>query len=451
MNGLVGADQLEGDFDTVIVAAPDMHGRLLGKRMSPRKFGEFAERGVAMSACTFGWDIAQDMGLEVPYAGWHTGWKDFVLIPDLRTIRRAAWLERTAIVMADIVEETDGSPVEITPRRILRRQVELLGEQGFACAVGTELEFHLYRESYDDLRQRGYHTRTPTTLIHADYAVQQVNAWEPFFQRLRRVLDESGLDVEMSQGEWGLGQWEINLTYGDPLDMCDRHVLFKLAVKDVAAQAGLSATFMPKPNAGQVGSSCHIHLSLASTADEPPAFWDPDGPYSMSSAMLSSVGGVLDRAPELMVFYAPTINSYRRTDSEEFAGRGASWGYDNRTVSCRILGTEPRSLRLEWRVPGADVNPYLAVAGLIASVSDGLRNGTDPGPARTGDVYQQEIGPLLPDTLDVSARLFRSSEFAERTFTAEVVEQYARAAEWESRAFRNAVTDWEMQRYYENT
>lgn len=453
MRNVLTIDDLHAQgFDTVIIAAPDMHGRLIGKRLTPRKLEEFQHRGIAVSSCTFGWDLPQGIGLEVPYAGWHNGWRDFLLIPDLATMVKAAWLERTAIVMADIVEEHDHSPVEITPRRILQRQVEALKAEGLTAAVGTELEFHLYRDGYDDLRRRGYRDRQPTTIIHADYTVQQVNTWEPFFQRLRACLDETGLDVEMSQGEWGLGQWEINLTYGDAVDMCDRHSLFKLAVRDVAAQAGMSATFMPKPNTGEVGSSCHIHLSLqgeGSSDEKRYPFWSARTKSHMSGRMLNAIGGILDHASEFMVFYAPTINSYRRTNSSEFAGSGATWGFDNRTVSCRVLGTSPTSMRAEWRVPGADVNPYLAVAALLASARDGMSSKSDPGAHREGDAYQQEVSVRFPMTLEASAEALNSSAFAARELRADVVEQYVLAARWEAKCFQDAVTDWELDRYYE--
>lgn len=440
-------DLRSGDYDTVVVCAPDMAGRLIGKRLTPRKFEQFRERGIAISSCTFGWDVTQAVGLEVPYAGWHTGWRDFLLVADLSTMRRAAWLERTAIVMADIVEEHDRSPVEITPRRILQQQIAALAAEGLAADVGTELEFHLYRDGYDDLRRRGYRDRTPSTIFHADYTVQQVNQWEPFFQRLRNALDDTGLDVEMSQGEWGMGQWEINLTYGDALDMCDRHTLFKLAVKDCAAQAGLAATFMPKPNAGEVGSSCHVHLSLRDQQGGHP-FFDAAAHDHVSPLMHHAIGGVLEHASPLMAWYAPTINSYRRTNSGDFAGHGATWGYDNRTVSCRVLGDAPSSMRFEWRVPGADVNPYLAVAGVIASLRDGIANGTDPGPAREGDAYQQDTRPF-PKHLGLAADEFLASPFVAASFGAAVVEQYGLTAQYEWNQFLDAVTDWELDRYFE--
>lgn len=463
MRNVLTIDDLhEQGFETVIVAAADMHGRLLGKRLSPRKFAEFVERGIAMSSCTFGWDIAQDIGLEVPYAGWHTGWRDFLLIPDLTTLVRAAWLERTAIVIADIVEEHDRSPVEISPRRILQRQVADLAADGLSAAIGTELEFHLYRDAYDDLRARGFRDLRPTTITHADYTVQQVNTWEPFFQRLRECLEETGLDVEMSQGEWGLGQWEVNLTYGDAVDMCDRHVIFKLAVKDIAAQAGMSATFMPKPKSDEVGSSCHVHLSLVradaggETAPEIAAdaerfpFWSTESADHVSDRMRGAIGGILDHASDFMVFYAPTINAFRRTNSSDFAGHGATWGFDNRTVSCRVLGTGPSSMRAEWRVPGSDVNPYLVVAALIASIRDGMSRGTDPGAPREGDAYHQEVSVRFPTTLAAAADAFATSRFAAAALGADVVEQYALTAQWEWDRFMTRVTDWEIDRYFEH-
>lgn len=448
MTGTMTLEELmSSDIDTVIVTSPDMSGRLLGKRMSLHKFGQFIEPGVPMSKCVFGWDLPQDMGLDVPFAGFHNGWRDFMLVPDMNTIRRAAWLDRTAIVMADIVEEHSRELVAIAPRSILRNQIEALGSDGMVANVATELEFHLYRESYDDLRQRGYGVRTPSTLVHSDYTVQQVNAWEPFFQDVRRRLDESGLDVELSQGEWGLGQWEINLTYSDALDMCDRHVLFKLALKDMATRAGLSVTFMPKPTTGEVGSSCHVHLSLDEAGSNP--MYDESAPHFVGPRLRHAIGGILRNSADLMVWYAPTINSYRRTNSDDFAGNGATWGYDNRTVSCRVLGDSPSSLRLEWRVPGADVNPYLVVAALIASIRDGLDHSVDPGPPAEGDAYRNRSN-VLPTHLGQAAEAFISSEHMKEIFGEEVVEQYGLTARWEWTAFMNAVTDWEHERYYES-
>lgn len=435
-------------YDTVIVAAPDMSGRLFGKRLSPSKLEEFCERGIGVSTCVLGWDLAQDIGLVVPYTGWHTGWRDLLLVPDLGTLRPAAWLERTAIVLADCVEEHTRELVEVAPRTILRKQIDGLSGDAFDVYAGTEPEFHLYRDTYDDLRGRGFRDLTPTTLVHADYTIQQPNAWELFFQRLRRALDESGLDVELSQGEWGLGQWEITLAYGPALDMCDRHTIFKLAVKDVAAQAGLAATFMAKPVAGAVGSSCHVHVSLRDRSGGNP-FFDAADPRRTSAAFRHAVGGVLEAAPALMAWYAPTVNAYRRTSSQDFAGCGATWGYGNRTVSCRVLGDAPESLRLEWRLPGSDVNPYLVLAGLLASVRHGIAAGIDPGDAVEGNAYELGVAPYARH-LGEAAALFASSEFVTTAFGNAVVEQYGSAARHEWDRFLEAVTDWELDRYFEH-
>lgn len=452
MTDLSVADLEEQGIETVIVAAPDTHGELIGKRMPTRKFREFMERGIGMSACTFGWDLAQDIGPSMAYAGWHTGWRDFLLVPDIQTLTRATWLPDTAIVLADVVEEHDRTPVAITPRRILQRQVAALAQRGYVSKVATELEFHLYLDSFDDLRGRGYRDRRPATAFHADYKIQAIDSLESFFEPLRRHLDASGLDVEMSQGEWGFGQFEINLSYGDPVDMCDRHTLFKLAVKDIAQQAGYSVTFMPRPNTGEVGSSCHIHVSLRTGAEDgEPAFWSDSDSHHASDVLRHSVGGLLQNASDLMVFYAPTINSYRRTNSTDFAGHGATWGFDNRTVSCRILGDTPSSIRLEWRVPGADVNPYLATAAVLASIEAGIAQGVDPGPPHEGDAYQSELREQFPRSLRESTERVRASLFALGAFGEDVIDQYATFYEWECRLFDEAVTDWELFRYFENT
>ncbi len=442
------ADLHGGDYDTVIVAAPDMAGRLVGKRLAPAKLEQLAEPGIGVSSCVVGWALPQEIGLDVPYTGWHTGWRDFLLVPDLATLRPAAWLERTAIVLADCIEEETGAPVEIVPRTILRRQLEALRADGLAAYAGTEPEFHLYRDTYDDLRRRGYRELRPSTLVHSDYTIQQPNAWEPFFQRVRGALDASGLDVDLSQGEWGLGQWEINLAYGDALDMCDRHAIFKLALRDLAASAGLAATFMAKPVADGVGSSCHVHLSLRGEDGTRP-FFDEREPHGASTTLSRAIGGILGYAPDLMAFYAPTVNSYRRTSSTGFAGCGASWGFDNRTVSCRVLGSSAESRRLEWRVPGADVNPYLAVAGLVASVRAGIAAGADPGKPVSANAYELPLPPFARH-LGEAAERFLASELARAAFGEAVVEHYGLTARYEWSQFLEAVTDWELDRYFEH-
>jgi glutamine synthetase len=435
-------------FDTVILATVDVQGRLVGKRMSPEAFARKLPDGIHVCTCTLAWDMDQALdGIEVPFAGEHTGWHDFMVRPDVATLRVAGWAERTAVCLGDAVDHR-GELVPVSPRSMLRRQLAALAELGLSARASTELEFFLYRGSYDEARAAGYRDLTPTTLTHADYAIQQSEDLEPFFQPTRRALAESGLLVELSQGEWGLGQWEMNLEHDEPLAMADAHVLFKHALKRMATKAGLAATFMARPATDTgIGSSCHIHISLTDE-DGTSAFFDAAQPRCVGDRLRHAVGGVLGRAPELMPFYAPTVNSYRRTASDDFAGRGHTWGFDNRTVSCRVVGEAPSAIRLEYRVPGADVNPYLAISALLASVVDGLENETDPGPPLEGSGYQRDVEPL-PSSLPAATDRFAASPFTVESFGADVVEHYTLLAHHEARLFSQVVTDWEKQRYFE--
>lgn len=449
MSGRLTLDRLTSEgYETVIVASVDMQGRLFGKRMSPALFARKLEEGIHVSSCTLGWDIAQAIGLQVEYTGFHTGWHDFRLVPDLQALYRAPWLEKTAVCIADIVEESTGELLPLAPRTILRRQIEAMRALGYESYLASELEFHMYRGNYDDARRAGYKDLTPTTLSRADYSVQQPNNLEPFFRHVRRMLDEAGMEVELSQGEWGFGQWEINLVYTDALRMADKHVLFKLALKDMATAHDLAVTFMPKPRAGEVGSSCHVHLSLRDKDGGYP-FYDAAAADHMSGLMRHATGGIRTHAPELMVWYAPTVNAYRRTNSDEFAGRGSTWSYDNRTTSIRVLGHTPQSLRIEYRVPGADVNPHLCFAALLASAADGMRSQTDPGPPVVGNAYEQDVGELLPADLPGAVAAFESSALAASAFGEAVVAQYGAIARFEWAQFMTAVTDWELERYFE--
>ncbi|MBA3877068.1 MAG: glutamine synthetase [Anaerolinea sp.] len=444
----IGIKELEDlGIDTVIIAGADMQGRLFGKRMSPKTFRSKLDEGLHICTCVYAWDIAQALeGVHVDFTGAHTGWHDFRLVPDLSTLRRAAWLDGTAICLGDATDE-DGEPLPIAPRSILRRQVEGLAAQGLTAAVATELEFHLFLGRPEAIRSARYRDLTPTTLSHADYNVFEGNAMDPFFRGLRRALDESEIPVDVAQVEYGLGQWEINLQHADPVAMADRHVLYKLAVKDSAAANGYTATFMPRPFADEIGSSCHIHASLEDEVGRP-VFHDDTAERGASAELLSAVGGALDHAAELMCWYAPTINSYKRTSRHDFAGNGLTWGFDNRTVSVRVLTGHPGSTRMEFRVPGADVNPYLALAGLLASMHDGMDKQTDPGPPRVGDAYEHASN-ALPTDLSAAADLFGRSPWVADTFGRDVVRHYEAMARFECERFSRTVTDWELDRYFE--
>ncbi|MGZ8581321.1 MAG: glutamine synthetase family protein [Actinomycetota bacterium] len=444
------ADHLtDAGIRTVIVTSADVTGRLVGKRFPVDVFHRLMHEGVPLSSCVLGWDLDQWPGPAQAYTGHHTGWHDVRLVPDLETLRPAAWLDASAICIADFVEMGSDELVEVAPRTILRRQVERYEADGLTPQVASELEFSLYRGTYDDGRTNGYETLVPTTLARADYTVQAGDQHEAFFGRARQALVDSNLGPWTSQVEWGLGQWEINLEYRQALEMADRHILFKLAMRDLAAANGLAATFMAKPFPATTGSSCHLHLSLVDDRGGN-VFGGGSSGETLAAPLRAAVGGVLGYAPELMLWYAPTVNSFRRIAGGEFSGNGLSWGYDSRMVSCRVLVEEPSSTRLEWRVPGADVNPYLAIAGLLASARDGIADGTDPGEPLVGEDWEREVPPL-PAHLGEATAAFNDSAWARETFGQAIVEHYAEAGRWEWERFLAAdvVTEWERRRYFE--
>lgn len=450
MTSTLAPDDLEREgFETVVVASADVTGRPVGKRLSSDVFRRLLDDGVALSSCVLGWDLDQSPGPAQEYTGHHTGWHDVRLVPDLRTLRPAAWLERTAICVADFAETGSDELVPVAPRTVLRRQVERLDRQGLSARVASELEFALYRGAYDDGRIHGYERLRPTTLARADYTIQAGDQHEDFFGQVREALAGSSLGPWTSQAEWGLGQWEINLEHQHALEMADRHLLFKLAMRALASRDGMAVTFMAKPFGDTAGSSCHLHLSLVDRAGSN-AFHDPQQEGGMSATMRAAIGGVLSRAPDLMLLYAPTVNSYRRTTSGEFSGNGVSWGFDSRMVSLRVLLESPDATRLEWRVPGADVNPYLAIAALLASVADGIATDADPGAPLVGRDWERPVPPL-PSTLGGAVEAFRDSAFAGDALGRDVVAHYAEAGRWEWERFLEpaAVTEWERRRYFE--
>lgn len=436
-------------FATVVVTSADVTGRPVGKRVSVDVFERVMHEGIPLSSCVLGWDLDQWPGPVQEYTGHHTGWHDVRLVPDLATLRPATWLEGSAICVADFVEMGSKELVGVAPRTILRRQVERLGTSGMREQVASELEFAMYRGSYEEGRTNGYETLTPTTLARADYTIQAGDAYEAFFSGARKALAASDLGPWTSQVEWGLGQWEINLEYRDALEMADRHMLFKLAMRKLAADAGMAVTFMARPFADTTGSSCHLHLSLLGGTGAN-VFHEAEAADGVSETLRHAMGGILRRAPELMVFYAPTVNSYRRTNSGEFSGNGLSWGFDSRMVSCRVLIEGPDATRLEWRVPGADVNPYLAIAALLASANDGIQTEADPGAPLMGEDYESPVTPL-PSTLGDAVERFRNSAFVADAFGKDVVAHYAEAGRWEWERFLapDAVGEWERRRYFD--
>ena len=439
----------EEQIETVVLAFSDHHGRLLGKRFDAEFFvAEAAQRG--SHACDY--LLTTDMEMTpMPgyrFANWERGYGDFHLVPDLNTLRQASWLEKSALVLADVEDEATHQPVSVAPRSILRRQLAAASDLGYAVNAASELEYYLYRDSYQEAAAKGYDSLQAFGWYLEDYHLLQGTREEGFTAAARRHLSRSGIPVENSKGEWGLGQHEINIRYADLLTMADRHSIMKQCLKEIADAQGASLTFMAKPYAGQAGSSCHIHLSLFADGGNAFAGEHALGPVAGSDVFRWFLGGWLAHLPELMVFYAPTINSYKRYEDGSWAPTRLAWSYDNRTAGFRVVG-RGESLRIECRVPGADCNPYLAYAAALASGLDGIHNQIEPPEIFSGDSYAADHLPRVPQTLEQATERFVNSEFAAASFGAPVVEHYGHFFRSESESFRAAVTDWERKRYFE--
>ena len=446
--GLLTVDDLraevEGDaIDTVLIGFTDMQGRLQGKRLHARYFLEEV-LGHGAEACNYLLAIDVDMNTVDGYelASWERGYGDFVLSPDLATLRRIPWLEGTALVLADVAWE-DGQPVGPSPRQVLKRQLDRLAERGWTAMVGTELEFIVFADTYEEAQAKGYRDLRPANLYNADYSILATSRVEPLLRRIRNSMAGAGMVVESAKGECNLGQHEIAFRYDEALVTCDNHVLYKNGAKEIAAQEQMAITFMAKLNQLE-GSSCHIHLSLRDAAGEPVMAGDRDG---MSELMETFLAGQLAAMRELSLFLAPNINSYKRYQPETFAPTAVRWGRDNRTCALRVVG-HGESLRMEHRVPGADVNPYLAAAALVAAGMHGIEASLPLEPPCTSNAYAED-GARVPTTLRDALELWQDSTVANDAFGKEVVDHYATMAKVELAAFEAAVTDWERSRGFE--
>jgi glutamine synthetase len=446
MKGLLRLDELGervagGSIDTVVAGFTDHYGRLLGKRFDAGMFVEDIVRNGG-HACDY--LLTVDMEMEpVPgyrFANWALGYGDVHMVPDLTTLRVASWLERTAIVLCDVKDNKTGELVEVAPRSILRRQIASLDALGYRSFAATELEHYLFRTGYREAAKSGYRALEPAGWYLEDYHLLQGTRTEDFHGAARRHLSASAIPVETSKGEWGKGQHEINVRYAEALDMADRHAVFKQCLKELADAAGLSVTFMAKPFQAQAGSSCHIHFSL--WRGEKNVF-EKDG-----DLFRWFLGGWMAHVPELMVFYAPTVNSYKRYVDASWAPTRLAWSYDNRTAGFRVVGKGP-GLRIECRIPGADCNPYLALAASLASGADGIANRIEPPQCFAGDAYAAQNLPGVLRTLGEAVELFSASEFAKQAFGDAVVGHYSHFFRSELAAFNGAVTDWERERYFE--
>jgi glutamine synthetase len=427
----------EGEIDTVVVAITDMQGRLQGKRFHAAHFlAEVVAHGT--EGCNYLLAVDVDMNTVEGYAmsSWSRGYGDFAMIPDFDTLRRIPWQPGTALVLADLRWLDGEEPVAASPRQILQAQLARLDGAGYTAYTGTELEFVAYRNTYEDAFHRGYRGLTPANLFNADYSLLQTARVEPLLRRIRNDMAGAGLVPESAKGECNLGQHEIAFRYDAALRNADGHVLYKNGAKEIAALEGISITFMAKPNARE-GNSCHIHFSL-----------QVDGRPVGDEIFHHAMAGLLATMREFTLFYAPNINSYKRYQAGSFAPTAVRWGNDNRTCSLRVVGHGP-SRRVENRVPGADVNPYLAIAAMTAGALHGIRNELPLEDIYTGNAYEDAAAPRVPSTLREALTLWEASDLAREAFGDEVVAHYANNARVELAAFEAAVTDWELMRGFE--
>ncbi|MFI9173474.1 glutamine synthetase family protein [Streptomyces lincolnensis] len=431
-----------GEIDTVVLAFPDMQGRLQGKRFAARFFlDEVLQHGT--EGCNYLLAVDTEMNTVDGYAmsSWDRGYGDFAMHPDLSTLRRVPWNAGTAMLIADLAWN-DGSPVVAAPRQILRRQLERLAEHGLTAQVGTELEFIVFKDTYEQAWDAGYQGLTPANQYNIDYSVLGTGRIEPLLRRIRNDMAAAGLTVESAKGECNPGQHEIVFRYDEALVTCDQHAIYKTGAKEIAAQEGVSITFMAKYNERE-GNSCHIHLSLTDAAGNN-AMAGPDG---MSDVMRYFLAGQLAALRDFSLLYAPNINSYKRFQPGSFAPTAVAWGQDNRTCALRVVG-HGRSLRFENRLPGGDVNPHLAVAGLVAAGLYGIEQKLDLPEACPGNAYTADYAQV-PTTLREAAELWENSPIAQAAFGDEVVAHYRNMARVELDAFDAAVTDWELRRSFE--
>lgn len=433
-----------GEVDTVLLAICDMQGRLQGKRIDAEFFLDDVADGIA-EGCSYLLATDVDMSTVEGFAltSWAKGYQDVVFAPDLSTIRRVPWHDATVFVMADVLAE-GGAPVGISPRQLLQHQASRLSQRGWNAVAGTELEFIVFDDSYESAWHKGYQSLEPSNLYNVDYSLQGTARVEPLLQRIRRSMRGAGMVVESAKGECNFGQHEIAFRYDEIVDKCDEHSLFKLGAKEIASQEGCSLTFMAKFNQRE-GNSCHIHLSLRDNDGH--AVFADRATHAMTATFEHFLAGAIATARELSLFLAPNINSYKRFVPGSFAPTALVWGMDNRTCAFRVVG-HGSALRFECRIPGGDVNPYLAIAALVAGGLHGIDNSLPLGPAFVGNAYEAEA-PRVPTTLAEATELFDQSVVARSAFSDEVVDHYVNAARVEVAAFNSAVTDWERFRGFE--
>jgi glutamine synthetase len=433
-----------GTIDTVVTAFTDMQGRLFGKRIVGEYFlDDVVSHGV--EGCNY--LLALDMEMEplpgYEMANWESGYGDFAIVPDMSTLRRIPWLDRTALVLCDVANH-DGSPVVASPRQVLIAQYERAREMGYTPMFASELEFYLYKESYAEANEKGFNELTPTIPYILDYHILATTMDEQYLGPIRRGMHAAGIPVEFSKGEAWYGQHEVNTRYADAVTAADRHTIYKNGVKEIAFLHGISATFMAKPSEKDIGSSCHIHSSLVDE-DGKSVFVEGE---EETDVFRHYIGGMRSHLRELALFVAPAINSYKRYATESWAPTSISWGRDNRTCGFRIVG-HGQSRRVECRIPGADANPYLTIAALLAAGLDGIENETDPGPELKGNAYEAGEAEPFPSSLREAVDLWEGSDFARKAFGESAWKHYLNYGQIEQRLFDQVVTDYERRRMFE--
>jgi glutamine synthetase len=456
VRGMLSVEELKQmvsneEIETVLTVFPDIYGRLLGKRIT----GHFFVEDVldhAVHACDY--LLACDMEMDpVPgyaFTSWASGYGDFRLVPDLKTLRVTSWLDKTALVMCDIYSEEEERLEDVAPRSVLLNQIQHAANQGYVAMGGSELELYLFQDTYAEAAQKHFmDLRTYGDYIE-DYHILQGTKAESVIGSIRYHLDRSGVPVEFSKGEWGPGQQEINLRFADFLEMADRHSIYKHAAKEIAIQEGCSVTFMPKWDERFAGSSMHVHASLWDRSTINSLFPGEHklGPIQASPIFRWFLGGWIAHFRDIFAFYAPYPTSYKRFVAGSFAPTGIAWSYDNRTAAFRIVGEGP-SLRIECRAPGADANPYLGFAATLAAGLDGIANKIEPPDIFEGDVYIAEKLPHVPKTLNEAIHELSKSSWARDAFGENVIEHYLHFFKTEQRKFDEVVTNWERARYFE--
>ena len=459
VRGQLGRDELaslveRGEIDTVLTVFPDMYGRLVGKRITGHFFlEEVLDHG--MHVCDYLLACDMDMDPVPGYAltSWEDGYGDLHAVPEPGTLRRAAWLEKTALIVCDLRDEESGEPVSVAPRTVLRRQVELALAEGLRPKAGSELEFFILSDSYDECAAKNFEGLETMGWYVEDYHILKGTREEPLVGAIRRAMDASGVPVEFSKGEWGPGQHEINLRYTDTLEMADRHVIYKNAAKEIAYAQGMAVTFMAKFDQRLAGNSMHLHSSLWSEDGERPLFAGEGERLAGTGMVLSDLfrwylGGLVEHARECALLFAPYVNSYKRFAAGTFAPTRIAWSHDNRPAGFRVLGAGSAQ-RVECRIPGGDANPYMVMAAILASGLDGVARRTEPPPIFSGNAYKASELPSVPATVEEALELFRNSTFLRSALGEEVVTHYAHFAETEIEKFRASVTGWERRRYLE--